>query len=373
MTLRPSPITPTALTPVDGMDGLPFVSVVMPVRNEGGFIEQSVGAVLGQTYPRDRYEVLIADGMSTDDTRVRLGVLSREHPNLRVLDNPGCIVSTGLNVALREARGDIVVRVDGHCEIAPDYIERCVAHLGDPAVQVVGGPLTTVGQTPSAQAIAVAMSSPFGVGNAAFRTGQRTTFVDTVAFPAIPRRLLIDAGPFDEELVRNQDDEYNYRLRKMGARILLAQDVRSRYYSRSSFRSLARQYFQYGYWKVRVMQKHPRQMRPRQFVPPLFVASLALLGALGLASRSAAWALGALGLLYACANLAAAVITARRHRWENLMRLSIAFATLHLSYGTGFLYGLVRFAGRWGDKGVRASQPVPGVRRADEPPPAPGH
>ena len=211
----------------------------MPVRNEGGFITRSVGAVLAQTYPSACYEVIVADGLSNDDTRVRLAELAKAHANLRVIDNPGRIVATGLNAAVRAVRGHIVIRVDGHCEIAPDYLERCVAHLGEPGVHVVGGPLTTVGETDTAQAIAVAMSAPFGVGNAAFRTGQLSACVDTVAFPAFPLHLLRAAGPFDEELVRNQDDEYNYRLRRMGASIRLAPDVRARYYSRSSFRSHA--------------------------------------------------------------------------------------------------------------------------------------
>lgn len=337
-----------------GDEAWPFVSVVMPVRNEGGFLERSLAAVLAQTYPAGRHEVIVADGMSTDGTRARLDAAARTHAGLRVIDNPGRIVSTGLNAALRQARGDVVIRVDGHCEIAGDYVERCVAHLRADDVQVVGGPLTTVGETPTAQTIALAMSSPFGVGNSAFRTGQLSAVVDTVAFPAYPRQLLVAAGPFDEELVRNQDDEYNYRLRKMGARILLAPDVRCRYYSRSSYRSLWRQYFQYGYWKVRVLQKHTRQMRPRQFVPPLFVAVLGTLALLATRVPRARWGLGAFGLAYLAANLSAAALTARRAGARDLLPLCLAFATLHVSYGAGFLYGLVRFAGRWGDRATRA-------------------
>lgn len=346
--------------------GVPFVSVVMPVRNEGSFIHQSLGAVLDQTYPHDRYEVLIADGMSTDDTRDIVRGYAAKRPGVRLVDNPGRIVSTGLNAAMRDVRGDIVIRVDGHCAIAPDYIERCVAHLAKPGVEVVGGPLTTLGQTPASHAIAMAMSSPFGVGNSAFRTGQLEAFVDTVAFPAFPRALLERAGPFDEELVRNQDDEYNYRLRKMGARILLAEDVRSRYYSRSSFKSLWRQYYQYGYWKVRVMQKHTRQMRPRQFAPPAFVGSLLALAVLSFVWRPAVPALLLLALGYAGANLVASLLTARRVGWRYLPSLSFAFATLHLSYGAGFLVGLLSFWNRWGDQTTRASLPaLEDQRRAD--------
>jgi GT2 family glycosyltransferase len=149
--------------------------------------------------------------------------------------------------------------------------------------------------------------------------------------------------------VRNQDDEYNYRLRELGVRLLLAQDIRARYYSRSSLAKLWRQYFQYGYWKVRVMQKHPRQMQPRQFVPPMFVSALLVstIGALALPAMR--WALLLVVGAYAAANLAATAAAIRRHGWRMVPMLPIVFATLHLSYGSGFLYGLVKFRHRWND------------------------
>ena len=192
------------------------------------------------------------------------------------------------------------------------------------------------------------MGSGFGVGGSAFRTvTDRTMLTDTVAFPAYTRVALERAGPFDEELVRNQDDEYSYRLRELGFKILLAADVKSRYYSRSSLRSLWRQYLQYGYWKVRVMQKHPRQMRLRHFVPPVFVAALLMSGALAVASP-----LGRLGFLtvlgaYLLANLSASVLTAMKNRLSHLPVLPLVFAILHVSYGAGFLGGLIRFCRRW--------------------------
>jgi glycosyltransferase involved in cell wall biosynthesis len=216
-------------------------------------------------------EVVVADGMSTDGTRQIAESFKGRHPALEVLDNPGMIVPTALNVAIAASRGVIIVRVDGHCEISTDYVRRCVEHL-QTGVDAVGGPLRTVGEGAVARAIALGMSSTFGVGNSAFRTSTgKTMVVDTVAFPAYPRRVLERVGPFDEELVRNQDDEYNYRLRKAGGRILLAADVRADYFSRSSLRSLWRQYFQYGYWKIRVLQKHPRQMCLRQCAPVCIV------------------------------------------------------------------------------------------------------
>lgn len=344
------PVRPN-LTAGPGLDAaLPLLSVVMPVRNEGAFITRSLGSVVSQSYPADRVEIIVADGMSTDDTRPLVQEWARRDPRISLIDNPGRIVSTGINRAIAVARGTIIVRIDGHCEIAPDYLERCVHHLSMESSTIVGGIVTTIGQTPTAKAIALAMSSSFGVGNSAFRTGQLGAYIDTVAFPAYPRDILERAGPFDEELVRNQDDEYSYRLRKMGVRIKLAADIQSQYYSRTSLRRLCRQYFQYGYWKVRVMQKHARQMRPRQFAPPAFVA--ALLASAVVAPFQPWWALAfltAVGGLYGAANLVAAVLTARHGAWEALPYLPAAFACLHVSYGAGFLLGLAKFWNRWGD------------------------
>ena len=338
----------TAPAPAGPAPFRPFVSVLMPVRNEAAFIARSVGAVLAQDYPSDRVEIMVADGRSTDSTRSVVRALSQNDARLRLVDNPAGIVATGLNCAMREARGEVIVRVDGHCEIAPDYVSRCVAHLGTGAIDGVGGPLETIGLTPRAAAIAAAMSSWFGVGGSAFRTiRDRSLLTDTVAFPGYTRAAMARAGDFDEELVRNQDDEYNYRLRKMGARILLAADVRARYYSRSTFASLWRQYLQYGYWKVRVMQKHPLQMQPRHFAPALFVAALGaalVLAALFPAGRVLAAAMLA---AYAAATAAAVVLVRRQHAVQAWWLLPAAFATLHLSYGTGMLIGLVKFARRW--------------------------
>ena len=326
---------------------LPRVTIVMPVRNEERYIERSLGSVLAQDYPCDRLEVLVADGMSTDGTRPLVERLGKGR-DVRLIDNPRRIVAPGLNAAIAEARGEIVVRVDGHCVIAPGHVRRAVEILQREEIAGVGGPIETVGETPLARAIAVAMSSRFGVGGSAFRTaGHEPVFADTVPFPAYPRRVLDEAGPFDEELVRNQDDEYNYRLRRHDKRLLFAPDLRSRYYSRAGLRALARQYFQYGFWKVRVMQKHPRQMRLRQFAPPLLVA------ALGLGALAAPWSrlglvlLAAVGGLYLLANLAASLHTARSVPPRFRLLMPVIFAALHLGYGSGFMVGLVRFALRW--------------------------
>jgi GT2 family glycosyltransferase len=302
--------------------------------------------------------------MSTDGTREIVESMRAGSPRVHLIDNTRRIAPTALNAAIARARGEVLVRVDGHCEIARDYVRRCVEHLRNDEVDGVGGPLQTIGESLVARGIAVAMSSTFGVGDSAFRTvDNKTMLVDTIAFPAYTRNIVERVGLFDEELVRNQDDDYNYRLRKIGAKVLLASDVRSRYYSRSSIRSLWRQYFQYGYWKVRVMQKHPRQMRPRQFVPPLFVAALLIsLAAAPLSFIFGTWFAWPFVLApgsYALANLAASVsITVKRRDRPLFWLLPIAFAILHVSYGLGFLLGLVKFRNRWGDHSHRRSNYV---------------
>jgi succinoglycan biosynthesis protein ExoA len=329
---------------------LPQVSVVMPVRNEERYIERSLGSVLAQDYPADRMEILIADGMSDDATRERIAEIA-DGRQVRILDNPQGIVAPGLNALIAEAQGEIVVRVDGHCEIASDYVRRAVEVLtGDEGYAGVGGPIETVGETDVARAVAAGMSSWFGVGGSAFRVGSaRPIVADTVPFPAYPRAVLIEAGPYDEELVRNQDDEYNYRLRGAGKKLLLTPAMQSRYWSRANLRSLWRQYFQYGFWKVRVMQKHPRQMSWRQFAPPGLVAAL-VVGALGAVwSGGVRLGLAALVAVYVAAAVAAAIPVGRRLSWRGRVLLPFIFAILHLAYGSGFLVGGVRFVGRWRD------------------------
>lgn len=333
---------------------LPRVSVFMPVRNEATFISRSLGAVLAQDYPAELMEIFVIDGLSTDGTRETVRNLQASNPRLHLLDNPRKIVPTGMNIAIRRATGEILVRVDGHCTVSRDYVRRCVEHLKNDGVDGVGGPVRTVGATAISRVIALAMSSSFGVGGSAFRTiVDRTMLADTVPFPAYTRAIVQRAGPYDEELVRNQDDEYNYRLRKLGAKLLLAADVTSEYYSRSSLRSLWRQYYQYGYWKVRVLQKHPRQMSLRQFVPATLVLSLLAAAVLCIPSPAAGlFMLGAILCAYLVANLAASLFTARGSDRDVLPLLPVTFAALHFSYGLGFLAGLVKFRSRWGDQAV---------------------
>ena len=358
------------MTETDGQ--CPTVTVIMPVRNEASFIERSLGAVLAQDYPADRLEVLVVDGMSDDGTREIVRRMLAGRPNARLLDNPRRIVSTALNLGLAEADGEVIVLVGGHTLMIPDYVRRCAEALAETGADCVGGVLNTVAETEVTQSIALAQSSRFGVGGASFRIGRnKGGEVDTVAFGAYRRQVFDQIGGFDEELIRDQDDEFNYRLRAAGGRIWLDPRIRSTYYARSTLRSLGRQYFQYGYWKVRVFQKVPGSAQARHWAPPLF--ALAVVGGV-----PAALLLPALrpfyiaGLaLYLLTGLIVSVRMAARAGWHHLMRLPLAFATLHLAYGLGFWAGMLHFGPPWNRgifrRGRLELAPVRAERR-----PAPG-
>ena len=330
---------------------LPFVSILIPVRNEEFYISRCIQSVLRQAYPQDQIESLIADGISDDNTLSLIQDFQTDYTHINVFENPGKIVPTGLNILIPKAKGDILIRVDGHCVVAPDYVSNCVRHLKIDDVDGVGGPMQTVGEDFISEVIALAMSSKFGVGNSSFRTetGQ-TKLADTVPFPAYTREIIRKVGLYDEELVRNQDDEYNYRIRDAGGKILLADDVRSTYYSRGSLAKLWKQYFQYGYWKVRVLQKHPKQMSLRQFVPLAFVLSLIISLILALLVPWGWILLVAILGIYLLTNLAASFAIAKKRGWQFLVLLPFCFAIIHLSYGSGFISGLFKFWNRWRDK-----------------------
>jgi glycosyltransferase involved in cell wall biosynthesis len=332
------------------MGHLPYVSVVMAVRQEANHIRASLGAILSQDYPADQMEVIVSDGMSSDGTREIILEEAARCVHLRMIDNPMRIVPTGLNEAIRHASGEIIVRVDGHTIVPRNYVRCCVEELVRTGADNVGGRMVGTGSGRLDGSVALATQSPFGVGDSRFHYSDREEWTDAVYLGAWPRAVFGRVGLFDEELVRDQDDEFNYRIRERGGRILLSPRIRSHYSVRSRISSLAKQYFEYGLWKIRVLQKHPGQMRARQFVPPAFV--LALVGGMVTAPW---WPLGraSLGLLvaaYLTANLSVSWWLTARHGARYALTLPAVFATLHLSYGAGFLAGLFRFAGRWKDR-----------------------
>lgn len=329
------------------MQSLPFISVVIPMRNEARHIGECLESVLAQEYPPERMEVLVVDGRSDDNSREAVGAYVQRDSRVRLLDNPRQIVPGALNVAIRAARGEIIARVDGHTTLAPDYLREGVEALGRSGADNVGGAMTARGGGPIGDAVEMATGSPFGIG-AYFHFGTEDRFVDTVYLGMWPRSVFARVGLFDEELVRNQDDEFNYRLRKHGGRVFMTPRMRSSYQNRQGLRSLARQFYQYGMWKVRVCQKHPRQMSWRHFVPPAFVLALLLspvllllappLGKLGMA------AVGAYALLIAAVS---AQVALKKRAGRHKAWLPVVFAIIHVGWGLGFLVGLVRFRRRW--------------------------
>jgi len=322
----------------------PFVSILIPVRNEERYIERCLYSVARQDYARERIEVIVIDGMSGDGTRAIVARFAHESTlDLRLLDNPRLRPAPAMNLGLAAARGEVIVRVDGHAALAPDYVRRCVDALDAQGADCAGGVLESEGDTYVGRAIAIAMSSPFGVGGAAFRIGGRAGPVDTVAFGAYRREVFDRIGAFAEDIDAAEDDEFNYRLREAGGAIVLVPEARAAYTVRGGLRPLWRQYFAYGRAKPEVLRRHPAQTQVRQLVPTAFVAALGYSCMRGLSGN---W--GALKLLVAvytgAATLASLVLTVRR-RWRHLPPLPAVFVCLHVSYGLGFLAGCVGLAG----------------------------
>jgi len=323
----------------------------MPIRNEVSFIESSLKSVLSQDYPQDRMEILVVDGMSTDGTRHLVeNVIKCQYRNnverqadthstsLMLLDNPERIVPTALNIGLKHAKGEIIVRVDGHCEIAPNYVRQCVEFIQRKNADCVGGLQRAKSMGLIGNAIALATSSPFGVGNALFHYSKDSGWVDTVYLGAYKRQVFAKIGLFDEELIRNQDDEFNFRLRQSNGRIWLDHSIRSIYYTRANFSSLCRQYFQYGMFKIRVIQKREAVPSLRHLIPGAFVFSIVLTSLLALITRQTIWIFTVLGP-YMLVTISASIWTARKH--PNIMPiLPLVFFCLHVSYGIGFFAGI---------------------------------
>lgn len=319
----------------------PLVSIVLPCRNEQGYIQACLRSALDQDPPKGGFEILVADGMSTDGTREYLEQMAKQHPQIRVLDNSGRIVSTGLNTAIRAARGDIIIRMDAHTIYAPDYIRQCLTVMNDTGADNVGGPMRTTAETYMERAIRAVFHSAFAVGGARSHQADFEGYVDTVIYGCWKKSVFERIGFFDEELVRNQDDEHNLRLTRAGGKIYQSPRIRSWYHVRGSLKTLFRQYMQYGYWKTLVIRKHQAPASFRHLVPGAFVGCLSLLAALGF-FWFPAWR-GAAGLagLYASAALVMSLGTAARTQWALFPVLPVVVWCFHFGYGYGFLRGLL--------------------------------
>ena len=316
-----------------------LISVIVPCRNERQHIDAFCDSATRQVLPEGwQMEVLVADGESDDGTRQRLQERCAGDPRLVLVDNPGRIVSTGLNACIARARGEVIARLDVHSQFAPDYLAQCIAALARTGADNVGGPWVARGTGPMGAAVAAAFQCRWVVGGARSRDTGFEGEVDTVYLGCWPRGVFERYGAFDETLVRNQDDEHNLRLRLAGARIWQSRLIRSTYQPRNSLKHLFSQQRQYGYWRPFVMRKHGQPGAPRQLVPAAFVAAVA--GGVALLPLTP-MPLGALAAAYG-AYLAVACTAAAKAAgdWALLPRLPAAIAAFHVGYGLGTWRGL---------------------------------
>lgn len=317
-----------------------LLSIVAPCRNETAFIDAFCDSILHQQLPTDwRMEVLIADGDSDDGTRERLQERCTQDTRLVLVENPGRIVSTGLNACIARAQGTVIARLDIHTQFAPDYLARCIETLQRTGADNVGGPWVAQGTGPMGKAIAAAFQCPLVVGGARSRNRQHEGEVDTVYLGCWPQSTFARFGLFDETLVRNQDDEHNLRLHLAGGRIWQSSLIRSTYHPRNSLRHLFAQQQQYGYWRPFVVRKHRQPGSLRQLIPALFVAALVLcVLALPWTALPAASLLALYGLYLVLASTAAARSAGQ---WRLLGRLPAVIAVFHIGYGWGTWQGLL--------------------------------
>jgi succinoglycan biosynthesis protein ExoA len=336
------------------MGVMPFVSVMIPVRNEQRYIEGCLRSLLQSQYPPTRWEILVVDGMSDDGTRECVQRLQTEAPvPILLLDNPRRITPVAMNLALAHARGSLLIRADAHALYPEDYVSLCVTVLLESGADNVGGPIRTCpgAATPMAEAIALATSHPFGVGNSAFRTRRTAREVDTVPFGCFHLDLFKRLGLFDERLVRTQDFEFNQRIRRAGGRILLDERLESTYFSRRSFQGLVYKGWANGFWNAMAHHLHPHSRCLRHVVPMGF--ALGVWVAVGMGIWAWGWGLPRWGwgvaalvwaiyALYVLLTLGVATSLARRHGGRVWPYLLILFPAFHLAFGSGLLWGELR-------------------------------
>jgi glycosyltransferase involved in cell wall biosynthesis len=323
---------------IGGMS-LPRVTIAMPAYNEEHYIEACIHSVQTQDYPRDRIEILIADGRSTDRTRELIAELAAADPRIKLVDNPDKLQAPGLNRLVRESTGDVIVRMDVHCEYAPDYVRRCVEALERTGADNVGGAQRAKAKSAFQRALCAALDSPLGVGGAAYRSAEADGPVDTVFLGAFRRRVFETVGMWDPGAITNEDAELNQRILAAGGQVYLSRDIVVHYFPRDSFRTLAKQYFKYGYGRARTLLKLGRFPKLRPILPFLMVTS----GATMLALPPLWPVVPAAAAAYLLATGAEAVRVGRRAGLGAIPTVFAIFPLLHASHGIGFAAGLARY------------------------------
>ncbi len=321
----------------------PFVSIIVPCYNEEPTIRHLLDAVLAQSYPHEQMELVISDGMSTDRTRDVIAAFQNEHADLtvRVVLNSARTIPSGLNQAIRESHGEIIVRLDAHSIPITEYVERCVAAHESGKGENVGGvwEIRAGAETWIANSISFAAAHPLGVGDAMYRLNAKAGAVDTVPFGSFRRSLVDKIGAFDETLLANEDYEFNTRVRESGGTVWLDPSIRSVYFSRSTLGKLATQYWRYGFWKFKMLQRYPHTLRWRQALPPLFVLILFVLIVLSLFIGIARYFLAAQLFAYFFVLVLAGIkLAIKKNTGSLLLGLPLAISTMHMAWGAGFLW-----------------------------------
>lgn len=318
-----------------------FISIVMPIYNEERYIENCVESLLLQDYPIEKMEWIFVDGMSNDNTRDLLQKYIKKYPNLiKVLDNPNKTVPFAMNIGIKEASGEYIIRLDAHADYSNDYFSKCVYYLEATNADNVGGVAETKSKGFVGKAIAKMLSSRFGVGNSEFRTNGESGYVDTVPFGAFRREVFEKWGGYDERLTRNQDNEMNYRIRKNGGKIYLASDIKLSYYCRDSIKGISDMALKNGMWNVITMKLCPGAMGIRHFIPLAFLLSIIFLPLLSLVFKPFVYLFGAEMFLYCILDcLFSANVSGSAKEFFLLLAL---FPIFHVTYGAGSMRGLAK-------------------------------
>ncbi|MBD2866180.1 glycosyltransferase family 2 protein [Paenibacillus oceani] len=319
-----------------------LVSVVMPIRNEEKYIVNCIETLMKQDYPKKNLEIILVDGCSTDKTKEILNEYQNKHPNLiKVIENPNKTVQYALNIGILAAQGVYIVRLDAHSEYANDYISKCVHYLETTDATNVGGPTIVKGKTELQKVIASSYHSTFGMGGGNHHNEQYEGYSETVFLGAYRKESILRFGLYDENFPRNEDDELNYRIKKNGGKVFVTPQIKSVYFPRNSLKALFKQHFEYGYWKVAVIKKHNKPARITHLVPGAFVVFNIVGLPLSLMFNPIAVFYCMVMLLYFLLNGYYSATNKHISGLFNKITLFLVHIILHVSYGTGFVYGLL--------------------------------
>ncbi len=319
------------------------ISVICPVRNEEKYIAKSIESIIAQDVDKNNMELILVDGMSTDQTRNIINTFKKKHQWIRLLDNPKRIVPCAMNIGIKNAEGIIIIRIDAHAEFPVNYISELVRNLEFLKADNVGAVCQTLPANESieAKSIATALSSSFGMGNSYFRIGaEKTMEVDTVPFGCFRREVFDKIGLYDEELIRNQDDELNARIIKNGGKIFLIPHLVIKYFARESIGKTRKMFYQYGLYKPLVSKKLGRPATVRQFIPLLFV--LALIGGFILSFVHRVFIYSYVIVLITYLLCAIYVGIKGSKDKKEIFYLPFVYINIHTAYGWGYLTGIYK-------------------------------